>query len=151
MTGTQLIGGTLDMQALARLHFTTLSQAEQTTTIRRVAVSQGLLTIAAATGLSVRADRANPQRRRPEDERVMNYVGMARTRRNPSLTAPLKVELRCRAIAPTRGVIQAEVVADAASRFEKRALIAGAGLLPAGNFAHAKGRQLLIPTQIADR
>jgi hypothetical protein len=47
-------GGSLDMAALARLHFTTLSPAEQAAAIRRLAASgQGEHTIAHATGLSV--------------------------------------------------------------------------------------------------
>lgn len=51
---TRAIGGALDMQALARLHFTTLVQDEQRAAIRRLAVSgHELLTIAAATRLSV--------------------------------------------------------------------------------------------------
>ena len=48
------IGGTLDMAALARLHFSTLTHEEKTAAIRRLAASgQGVYTIAAATGLSV--------------------------------------------------------------------------------------------------
>jgi len=42
------------MAALARLHFTVLTQDEQTAAIRRlVAAGQGVETIAQATGLSI--------------------------------------------------------------------------------------------------
>jgi hypothetical protein len=48
------IGGAMDRQALARLHFTVLSPAERATAIRRLAAAgQGEYTIAAETGLSV--------------------------------------------------------------------------------------------------
>jgi enhancing lycopene biosynthesis protein 2 len=48
------IGGALDMAALARLHFTVLSRAEQEAAIRRLAAAgQGEHTIAHATGLSI--------------------------------------------------------------------------------------------------
>jgi hypothetical protein len=48
------IGGTLDMTALRRMHFHSLSREEQAQAIRRLAVEgRGDHSIAAATGLSV--------------------------------------------------------------------------------------------------
>lgn len=53
------IGGSLTTDALARLHFNTLSYAEKVAAIGRLAASgQGEHTIAHATGLSVEALRA---------------------------------------------------------------------------------------------
>lgn len=52
------IGGTLDVAALARMHFHALDREEQAAAIRRLAASgQGDHTIAHATGLSVEAVR----------------------------------------------------------------------------------------------
>lgn len=51
---TRTIGGALSTDALARLHFNTLSHAERCAAIRRLSVcGQTDTTIAAATGLSV--------------------------------------------------------------------------------------------------
>jgi hypothetical protein len=56
---SRTIAGALNTEALARLHFTTLTNAEKVAAIRRLASSgQGQHTIAQATGLSVEAVRA---------------------------------------------------------------------------------------------
>lgn len=48
------IGGKLDMDALARMHFHALDQDQQVAAIRRLAIAgQSVFTIAQATGLSV--------------------------------------------------------------------------------------------------
>jgi|HubBroStandDraft_4_1064222.scaffolds.fasta_scaffold647499_2 hypothetical protein len=50
------IGGALNTQALTRLHFTTLSPAEQAQAIRRMDLSgHSVHTIANATGLAIEA------------------------------------------------------------------------------------------------
>jgi len=52
------IPGSLDTAALARLHFTTLTQREQATAIRRMAATgHSVYGIAAATGLAVEVVR----------------------------------------------------------------------------------------------
>jgi hypothetical protein len=58
MSRTASIGGALDMAALARLHFTVLSQAERAAAIRWLsATGQGEHTIAHATGWTIEAVR----------------------------------------------------------------------------------------------
>ena len=76
------IGGALDMQALARLHFTTLAPDEQRAATRRLAVSgHGLLTIAATTGLGSSRSRPSSRRRRTRDVKEIR-------RRNTKAAAP---------------------------------------------------------------
>jgi DNA invertase Pin-like site-specific DNA recombinase len=54
MTARSRISGALDQAALARLHFTALSQAEQAAAIRRLAASSMSANgIATATSLSI--------------------------------------------------------------------------------------------------
>ena len=67
MTHRTSIGGALDMAALARLHFVTLSEGQQRAAVRRLAAAgNSEQMIAAATGWSVEGvRRVLSERERP--------------------------------------------------------------------------------------